>query len=199
MRRWRLVLVCLAVMVAATAALHTPLGRPLLRRLGGCPVPAATPAQVEAAQARAFRSLRGISAAPARPALGFTLERTTAEEVRRWAAQEGARCQERRGGAVLICAGGGAYDEVAFGFRLRDRRLVNLSTLRTGLASGDAAARMRDLAARLQRVLGAPAASAIGPPAVVSWRYSDYLAEVIEMPIEGRGDALREHYMSALE
>jgi hypothetical protein len=198
MRRWRSVLVCLAVIVAAAGVLHTPWGRPLLRRLGGCPVPAATPAQVEAAQARAFRSLRGVSPAPARPALGFTLERTTPEEVRRWAAQAGARCQERRGGALLICTGG-AYDEVAFGFRLRDRRLVNLSTLRTGLASGDAAARMRELGAGLQRALGAPAASAVGPPAVLSWRYSDYLAEVIEMPIEGRGHALREHYLSALE
>jgi hypothetical protein len=94
---------------------------------------------------------------------------------------------------------GGTYDEVAFGFRLRDLRLVNLTALRTGLSPGVAGGELRRIAARLEDALGPPWKDIAGDPAVVAHRHADYLAEVSAMSLRGRGHVLREHYMSAPE
>jgi hypothetical protein len=199
-----------AAILFAGGLLHTPWARPLLRRAGGCPVPRATAAQIEAAQARAWRSLRGGEAAAARPALGFALESTTLAEVRGWAREHGVFCEVLRDGALLLCGrvpesalsiapDHGAYDELAFGFRARDGRLVNVTALRTGLGADEAAARVAGIAASLERALGAPSSRMAGNPALVLYRRSDYLAEVSALSLSGRGHALREHYMSALE
>src|SRR3954468_20323775 len=138
-----------AAIVSAGALLHTPWARPLLRRMGGCPVERLSPAQIEAAQGRAFRKLRGASPAPDRPALGFKLEETTLAEVRAWALQQGLSCETARDGAFLSCQG--PRDDFSFGFRLRDLRLVNVTTLRTGLAEDAARADFRGLTAELSR------------------------------------------------
>jgi len=187
------------------AAFHLPFARSTLRRAGGCPIPRATAAQVEAAQARAFRSLRGATLAPARPAVGFSLGVTTRDDAEAWARERGVECESGREGALLVCAavpapdGSGTYDEVAFEFRLRDLRLINLTTLRTGLDARAASAEIRRLSATLEDTLGAPAMEVRGEPGVVAYRYSDYLAEVSAMSLRGRGHAIREHYMSAPE
>jgi hypothetical protein len=164
---------------------------------------------VEAAQVRAFGRLRGPAAAKARPALGFGLEITTRADVEAWARKHRIACESRREGALLLCeavpasavspGATGTYDELAFGFRLRDLRLVNLTALRTGLTPGAAGGELRRIAARLEDALGAPSKEIAGDPAVVAHRHADYLAEVSAMSLRGRGHALREHYMSALE
>jgi hypothetical protein len=193
----------------AAGLLHLPWARPWLRRMGGCPVPRISPAQIEAAQGRAFRVLRGTALAPSRPALGFALQQTTLAEVQGWARKNGLSCEVRRDGALLICPtvpaasvssrGPFTYDELAFGFRLRDLRLVNLTTLRTGLAREAAGADFRSLSRDLAGTLGEPAARSAGENAYVAYRFADYLAEVSAMPLPRRGYALREHYLSALE
>lgn len=214
MRQTTCVLVRWASIVVVTAGigagvLHLPGARSLLRRAGGCPIPRATAAQVEAAQARAFRVLRGTATAKSRPALGFGLEISTRTDVESWARKHRIACESRREGAILLCdavpasavspGATGRYDELAFGFRLRDFRLVNLTALRTGLSPRAADGELRSVAARLGNMLGAPAKAVAGDPAVLVYRHADYLAEVSAMSLRGRGHALREHYMSALE
>lgn len=211
-RRWLAAVAATAALgVAAIASLHAPWARPLLRRVGGCPAARVTPEQVEAAQRRAWRNVRGSGAAPARPALGFALYRTTLAEVEAWARARGLACEAARAGALYRCSAvpasaialgaSGTYDDVAFGFRLSDRRLVNLTTLRTGLAPEDAAARMQAITGALRQALGGPAESAAGGagPAYVAYRFADYAADVTSMRLPGRGNALREHYMAPLD
>src|SRR5690242_9186696 len=96
-------LAVLTVGVAGVGLLHTPGARSLLQRIGGCPVGRATPAQVEAAQRRAWRTLQGSEHAPARPALGFALGEATLPQIRAWAAARGLTCEVLRGGALLRC------------------------------------------------------------------------------------------------
>jgi len=197
----------LLLLVASVGGLHLPAARPWLRRAGGCPVPRATAAQVEEAQVRAFGRLRGIYVATARPALGFGLEIATSGDVLAWARAHSIACESRREGALLLCnavpvsavlAGGrGTYDELAFGFRLRDSRLVNLTALRTGLSPDAAGGEVRRIAAELEERLGEPSRRIEGDPATLLYRRSDYLAEVSAMSLRARGHALREHYMAA--
>jgi hypothetical protein len=78
-------------------------------------------------------------------------------------------------------------------------RLVNLTTLRTGLDEGAAGASFRGLSQDLAEALGEPASRGTGETAYVAYRFADYLAEVSVMSLPRRGHALREHYMSALE
>jgi hypothetical protein len=136
-RRWRWIgksCAALLALLAAVGILHLPWARSFLWRAGGCPVPRATAAQVEAAQVRAFGRLRGPAAAKARSALGFGLEITTRADVEAWARKHRIACESHREGALLLCdavpasavspGATGTYDELAFGFRLRDLRLV---------------------------------------------------------------------------
>jgi hypothetical protein len=197
-----------AAALAAVGLLHLPWARPLLARLGGCPASRVSPAQVERAQGRAWASLRGAGAAPGRPALGFALGGTTRGEVEAWARARALSCERLRDGALLRCAGvpagalgAAAYDDVSFGFRLRDARLVNVTTLRGDLPAAEAAARLADAAARLSRALGPPQRAAAPGAGLdfLQYRYVDYLADVTAMSIPGRGHAVREHYMAGIE
>jgi hypothetical protein len=197
---------------ALIGLLHTPWARPLLQRVGGCPA-ARSPAAIEAAQVRAFRVLRGTGRAPARPSLGFALGTATRAEVLAWARGHGLACESGRDGALLRCAGvpgqavgepgEGPLDDLSFGFRLADARLVNVTALRVGLDPATAAERLEAAAARLRAALGPPARLAIAPgaagPSYLQYRYADYLADVTALSIPSQGHAVREHYMSALE
>lgn len=206
-------------LVSATGligALHLPFARPLLACVAGCPVARVTPEQVEQAQRRALQKLRGSDVAPARPALGFMLDATTLDDVKAWARKNGLTCDESRKGALLKCEDvparaftvevDGAVDEIAFGFRLHDHVLMNLTTLQTGIDAATAVSRFTQIADRLSRALG-PAKMTRRPddawdgsrPAYVSYRFTDYLAEASAMRLPDRGVMLREHYVSALD
>jgi hypothetical protein len=197
------------------ALLHLPFARPLLARVAGCPFDRVTPRQVELARESALRRLRGTGVAPARPALGFTLDRTTLGDVREWARREGVRCEESRQSTLVKCdnvpasvlapGAAGSFDEVAFGFRIADRQLMNITTLCGGLDASAAAARLSETATRLERELGAPAAKRLpagwtaAGPAFISYRFRDYLAEASAMRVPSHGVVVREHYVSARE
>lgn len=205
-----------AVGTVIVGALHMPFARPLLARIAGCPLERVTPEQVEVARAGALRRLRGTQVAPARPALGFALESTSLAGVRTWAASHGVSCEESRKGTLLKCtqipAGlvapgdSGVIDEIAFGFRVADHVLTNVTTLRTGIDAASAAALLADASARLRRDLGTASAERLPGrawdatgPAFVSYRFSDYLAEASAMRVPERGVVLREQYVSADE
>jgi len=214
-----------AAAVALTAAigvLHTPMARPLLSKIGGCPVGKATPADIEAARMGAVRETRGVAPAPARPALGFTLDRSTPADVHAWGKQLGVPCENKREGTLVVChavpraaleghAGQpGTIDDLAFAFRPRDGRLVNITATSLALPSGDASARMQHVTGTLRASLGVPTDAAGDPTAeylasgdyataTVQYRFSDFMAEITATNIAGRGVALREHYLSATD
>ena len=216
MRSWKWVWRAAGLVAGSTAVIgvmHMPMFRSALMRVGGCPVARVTPEQVEQAQTRALQTLRGAEAAPARPALGFSFTTTTIDDVRAWARGHRVRCEASRKDSLLKCdavpasvltqGADGTFDEVAFGFRLADHRLVNVTTLSTGLTAREASARFTATAGRLSDTLGAPPlhrlpASDWDPhaPVYVTYRYSNYIAELTGMELPGRGVVLREHYVS---
>lgn len=219
-RSLRLAIGALAAATALVGVLHAPFARPLLTWLGGCPFGAASPAQIERAQRSALEVLRGSEAAPERPALGFSLDRDTASGVKAWAAAHHLGCEELREGTLLKCSGvpvsalpdaagaPGTIDEVAFEFELGGRRVVNVTTLRTHLSAGEASRIFRSIAAALADRLGSASQERRGEadaewtgvaPVLVKYRFSDYVAEASAMDLPGRGVAVREHYLSALD
>ena len=219
MRRWKWTIRLGGALAAATLViglLHLPAARPLLARLGACPVGRASASEIEDARRIALRSLRGESRAPARPALGFELERTTLDEVRGWTRARALACDLSRESTLLVCSrvpvnalGSDALqaiDELAFVFRLRDRRLVNVTTLTTGVSPQSAADSFAAIADALASSLGAAEASRVPSqpwdgtrPVFVRYRYVDYIADVSAMQLPGRGIVMREQYMSASE
>lgn len=208
----------LAVLTLAIGLLHTPLGRPLLARLGvGCPVQA-SPEEVERARLTSARATAGSEASPAQPALGFVLGKMTIKDVYAWADREHVNCDDSRGGTVLSCKDvpssalgarkGGVVDELVLAFSPVTQRLVNIATTQYGLDPNLAAAQMSEVVAGLERQLGKPTreagersanylASAPLRTALVRYRFSDYQADVTATNMPGKGTMLREHYMSA--
>jgi hypothetical protein len=214
-RKWTVRLGGAALGVTGVVGLlHLPIARPLLALLGACPV-RATPGQTELARRAALRKLRGTDPAPARPALGFTLDTTSLADVQAWARTRGIACEASMQDTLVKCdtvpagalatGASGTFDEVAFGFRLADRRLVNVTTLSGGFEAAAAAARFSAIAATLAGAIGAPptakrlpsSAWDAGGPVFVEYRYADYIAGVSAMGMTGRGVVLREHYISA--
>lgn len=206
-----------ALFVGVVGFLHTPAGKPLLMRVGGCPVGNAPPQEVEAGRVAAVKRTRGEAPAPSRPALGFTLDATTLADVHAWAKDHGIRCTEKREGTLLQCVdvpsraldgeGGpeGVVADVSFGFTPGARVLTGVSTLRYTKGGAEASAILDAKVSRLEGELGAGRASGArdaldGAPfrtAIVEYRYRDYLADVTGMNLPGRGVAVREHYQSA--
>lgn len=215
MTRWFVVRLGGAVLggTVLVGLLHLPAAKPLLARLGACPV-RATPAATERARQRALSTLRGTERAPARPALGFTLDETKLAEVQAWARHQRLACAVSMQDTLVKCEGvpaaavrgaTGTIDEVAFGFRASDGRLVSVTTITAGLAAAAASARVTAIASLLANDIGAaPAASRLPSgtwdatgPLLVAYRFSDYIAGASAIPMSGRGVVVREHYTSA--
>ena len=116
-----------------------------------CPARGVSPAAAEALRQRGVGALRGTTPAPARPALGLSLDRTRVVDVRAWASARGLACEARqRPSSVVTCTNvpltavwpgriAGSIDELAFAFA-PDGRLVAVDSLRRAL-SGAAASR----------------------------------------------------------
>jgi len=208
--------------LAVVALLHAPFARRLLARAGGCPIAGMTlsPEQADAARRAASAGERGRLRAPARPALRFTLDETRVADVRAWAAQTGVECKDPRKG-LMICAPvpaaalgssdpQAAVDELALEFDAQGR-LVNETAWRSHLGAEAGASFARRLASSLEAVLGPPQTRAgdfdaarfarPGAPSVstLSYRYSDYFADVTAMNLPFSGTLLREHYMAAAD
>src|SRR6187402_1445559 len=189
----------LAILTLAMGFLHTRHGRPLLARLGGCPVQA-SPDQVERARLSSARVTQGHEASPAQPALGFVLDRMTIGDVEDWAKRENVACDDSRSGTVLTCSkvpakalgnrALGAVDELVLAFSPTTQRLVNITTSQGGLDGPAAEARLKSIAADYL-------ASAPMRTALVRYRFTDYQADLAATNLPGRGLVVREHYMSA--
>ncbi len=210
----------LAFATAGVGALHMPFARSLLMRIGGCPMAGAhmTPKEMENARHIALPTERGSFLAPARPSVGFALDTTSLAEVHAWADRDKVDCEDKHAGLV-ICTNvqpaalglpetEGVVDELALAFNER-LLLVNETTMRTHLtpqgAERAAHAILDSLIAKLgpanehvgdfgARKLSGPAASSIS---TVSYRYTDYVADVSAMNSPHSGPLVREHYMSA--
>jgi hypothetical protein len=215
-KRLAIIVCTLAFGFASLGVLHMPFARGLLMRAGGCPVGHARLAEIEPARLASLAALRGgLAAAPARPALGFELDRTTPREARAWAERARVTCAEVREGLVRcenvparalgLPESDGPVGELYLGFNTR-ARLVDVSTMRTHLAQ---AGIVRDVEGKLVSEVGAPHQksgsfdeahlSLEGAQGLssVRYRYRDYFADVIAMRFTTDGLVLREHYMSA--
>jgi hypothetical protein len=220
-RRLGIVASALLAATAAVGALHMPFARPLLMRLGGCPMAGAskmTAADLERARHMGVEGDRGVTPAPARPALGFALDASTLADVRAWAARTHADCDDPHPGLVVckdvrpeslgLDPSQGTIDQLVLGFDT-ESRLVNASTLRQHLAADTASRTAQAIVASLRSQLG-PAgqhAGSFDPAALaqpgaagistVEYRFSDYVADVSTTNLGPTGPMLREHYMSA--
>lgn len=203
-----------AVAVGLVGVLHLPFARAFLMRIGGCPLGQVSPQQVETARRDAIRDARGDTMAPARPALGFALDRSTHDEVVAWAEHAGIDCDESREGTLLLCkdvpasaldeaAKGAPLSEVAFAFSIQNKQVIAITTLRRSLDIDSATQAMKSVKEQLHATLGAPSSqagdslSASYATATFSYAYRDYLAHVTATTIPGRGIMMREEYLSA--
>lgn len=196
---------------------HVPAGRRLLAPIFGatCPITPLNAQQAEAARITAAKQTAGQGLAPARPALGFTLEKTTADEVRAWAARVGATCTEERDGALLKCThvpadavapviAGPAPSEVVLMFEPTHMTLVNLTAYLSDVSEDVAASRAAAVGAALEKSLGP--GQAVGEftadtlvrqrVASLSYRFADYQADVSATQLETHRVMVREHYMA---
>lgn len=172
-------------LTAGVGALHTSWGRPLLARLGGCPAARVTAAEVDGLRRQGVTGLRGARPAPARPALGFLLDRTTPDDVQAWAADAAVTCAAKKRGLVsLHCANvaraalpiatssdhgaragrdapgvatgePAVIEDLALTFSPAGR-LVSVDAFTRGLPAGTASAAFSSSGARLAEVLGPP-------------------------------------------
>jgi hypothetical protein len=218
MRTAAIAATAVAFAIGLVGVLHMPFARGLLMSAGGCPMAGnrATAAQVETVRREAMVSVRGTAPAPARPALGFELDRTTHADVMAWSTREHVACEDVRDGlvhcaqvpasAVGLDADHVALSELSLGFDTQGR-LVNLTTLRVRLSDDGAASTLSDIVGRLSAEMGPPHGGSIEQSKLalssgegltsVRYRYRDYIAEVVAMRASRDGLMLREHYMSA--
>jgi hypothetical protein len=209
----------LAVATALVGLMHTPAGLRLYGRFvgGGCPVGRASAADVERGRLEVAHAARGREVAAARPALGFRLDASTADEVDTWASRHGLACRDRREGSLKVCSNvpaaalgrsGPVIDEVALAFSPTTHALVNLSAVRYRLTPEEAARHTHGLLDGLRAALGEPArvAGSLDPATLSATAYAtsatfyefrDYIADVTATNIPGEGVLVREHYMSA--
>lgn len=203
--------------VAAIGAMHTAPGRVLLARLGvPCPVDTVNPALVLAVRDDAVALARGRTPAPARPALGLQLDRSTREQVGAWLARSGTRCDAiTRGYRYLRCRGvpaaslglaGPPVSEVWFSFGPADT-LIAINLYRRSMDPAQARQSWDVAITHLRQALGSPMrttgdtrlATLFAQPVAVArvqYVYADYLATVTASHLPYGGLAVREQYMS---
>jgi hypothetical protein len=165
----------LVVGTLAIGLLHTPLGRPLLGHLAwlaGCPAARVTAADVDRLRQTGLASVRGTGRAPARPALGFALDRTISADVEAWAVRAGVSCTARTRGLVsLHCtdvprgalpdaadgppehAGPGTIEDLSFTFG-PSGQLVSVDAFSRGVPVQAAAEVLSSTTSRLGALLG---------------------------------------------
>lgn len=209
----------LALLIAAVGLLHTKVGRPILAKLGvACPVTKATPQQIDHARTIPAAAFAGMPKAPARPALGFTFEKSTMGDVEAWAKANDIDCTSINGNETLrACknvkatalgepADFAPAEEVAFEFRAA-RTLAVISVLRRQLSVAQANVMTTAASNRLRAALGAPqktagensaAHFAMGPLQAYQeeYRFGDYAATLTETRLGTTGVLFREQFFS---
>ncbi|MFO0674715.1 MAG: hypothetical protein U0235_34720 [Polyangiaceae bacterium] len=220
---WKAITKAAAAITLAFAAfmllVHLPAGRRLLAPFyaAKCPVTHITAAEAEAARVNAVKQTAGTGTAPERPALGFTLDKTTASEVKAWAARASVSCTDEREGALIKCTkvptsalpravDGPPLSEVVFMFEPRGMTLVNLTAYLADAPETVAATRLRAVRDALRASLGpgtevgeldAAYFNEDARTATVGYRFADYHADVTATRLRPGQVMVREHYLSA--
>ena len=214
-----------AVLLTGLAAvLHLPFAAPLLRAISPasvCPIMRGSPAQIDRAHALGAAAIRssGASAAPARPALGFELDKTRKTDLDAWATRHRVTCSSIAGNETLqrckdvpAAAVGqpgelGPLEEITFELRSTGE-LVNVQTMRRHLTPEHAAHAALELERSAAAALGAP--STVGGEAtaahlshgllstyVAVHEFKDYRATITATNLAETGMMVREEYLSA--
>ncbi len=204
--------------------LHLPFAAPMLRWIFSgavCPIVRGTPEQIDRAHAMGAKAIRDAarSAAPARPALGFDLDKTHRSDLSVWAARHRISCGSIAGNenlqkcsdvppaAVGQPSDLGPLEEATFEFQANGQ-LVNLQTLRRHLTPEQAAHTAAELERRAAAVLGSPQSQGGEPTAphlsrgflatyVAVHTFTDYRATVSATNLSDTGVMVREEYLSA--
>lgn len=209
--------------VAFMLLVHSASGRRLLAPFyaAKCPVGGqVTGEQVEASRLEGAKLMLGTELAPARPALGFELDKTRPEDVRAWAQKHSVACAEERGGALFRCTrvkpsaltpaiDGPELSEVLFAFEPKAMTLVSVTAYHESVSEDVAAARGSAVAASLEKSLGAPhkaggrfeaayLAEAALRTATVGYAYRDYVGGVSATKLRPGTTMLREQYMTGM-
>lgn len=206
-------------LVLAVGVLHMPFARSMLMRAGGCPFSTSlTREEAEQARHLGMQNNHATAVAPARPAMVFTLDETTAAQAKAWARDHKLSCDEPRPGtlrcenvppqALGLPPAQGMDAEVWLMFDAKDR-LVNASTWRTHLPADVASKTASELTTSLTSRLGQPSwstgsldaqhLSSVSGDSVAnrSYRFVDYSADISTLNLPTSGVSVREHYVSA--
>jgi hypothetical protein len=210
--------ILVATFVAVGGILHLPFARGLLMKAGGCPMVAEpSPEVMDKAHQGALAKERGTEMAPARPAFGFALEKTTRTDVLAWAERARVHCQRERAGilgcsAVPASAVGapevqGPITTLSFGFNAQEQ-LVDVSSMRMHLSPRAGLAAVTDITTSLNKQLGAPhkhlgefdlehlSQKSVAGLSNITYRFHDYAVDIVTMTFDSDGLVLREHYAS---
>ena len=225
----RIAVVAGAAALALTAVIgfaHTGPGRPVLMMLGkvGFPVPAGScplgydrkqSPELKQAERVAFARLHhGDAAALGRPALGFTLDVTTPEQVLAWANEHHVDCTQPTRGHDLECTAvpasalGDANDGVAAKALWMDfasnGRLSTVIAMRRSPTAPPISHAFSEVSLRLNREVG-PSTAVQGDPALLSsgnlyqavseYKFADYYA-VMRATNMGDGFLLSQEFRS---
>jgi hypothetical protein len=205
-RAVRIALAGAALLVVGVGIGHAKMMRPLLARVGGCPVAGktATPEELEAFRVKNATSLKGASRALARPAFGFTLDTSTKADVTAWAQRTHVECNEELGGAAMRCEGAADVEDAFFRFDPHGV-LVGVDLIHPATDGATALRIVDEVAARLSKEAGAPTAvrgtrtpeflDAQFRQAALEFHFTDYAADVTATNL-GAGVVVREQYRS---
>lgn len=212
-RVWWAALATAAAAFGVTGALHVPSVRALFGASSECPWGGKPPSaeEIEAQRVRAAVTLKGAGKAPARPAFGFELDRSTRDDVLAWARSGGHTCRDELGGAALRCEGVSRGDSVvvrdAF-FKFDPRGLlVGVDLMHQGTNAEQAAALLGDVTKAVTASAGAPSAvrGAASPAhlgagylshAATEFRFADYAVDITATNMGEEGVVVRRQYRS---
>ncbi len=193
------------VAIASTGVmgfLHTKMGKPLLMKLGGCPVGNISAAEMEKLRGETFVASQPAveTPPPATFAMGFDLDKSTLKDVVNWAGSHNITCDDSREGTVLSCANVRPKDlptpsdsevsitELTFGFRVSDKALYTVTSWRQDISAEAGSVAMITSGKKLVGVLGPPH-KVVGQPtaeflsegmatAVINFQFTGYTASV---------------------
>ena len=210
----------LVVGIAAMGFAHTKWGRPLLTAAGECPMgmdgKKAPIEQVEKASFAAIKQFAGDKPAPSRPALGFSLDEWTQDQARAWTVEKHLTCVDTERGTAMKCTkvptsalpetmgGEGEIDELVFGFRTGDHKLMSVDTWRSNVDPTAAIRQVQTISASLKKTLGEPAVEGGKLDAetitnytyMMNYKFSDTVIMFSSSRIPS-GIAIRERFISA--
>lgn len=204
--------------LAVGGFLHTTWGKPMLAKVGGCPV-GGKPIPVAEVQASTFAAIRdsaGTQPAPVRPALGFKLDETTMDEARAWVKEKNLTCEEIKEKTILRCqnvpnaampasyGGETTITELVLGFRVTDYKLYSVDTFRAAQEPEMALKQVQAISTNLKKQLGTPdyETPSLDLPTVrdalysCRYKFTDTIVDFSSARIPS-GIAMRERFLSA--